>query len=436
MSLPPYGYANDLHRSGAPQGKRARIARGMGQLGLLLMPALVVSTPVNLLPFGLLLLASTLLVPGLLWDARRDAGPTVKVLALLMLAVLAGGVVSMLLFEHGFRDVDNRSRFFVMPWIALWVCALDLRLRWLWRGALVGLVLVFVLSLRQVLGGAPRAELFTNAIVLADIVVMLLVLALFCRPHGVRGWAWGLPALALGCAALVLTGSRGALLALLAVFLVMALSLRWRTLRLRLLILAAMLGVAGVALVAVPELRQQVRLTELHNDVRRLEHGDTDSSAGARVERLQVAWDTFVDHPLTGVGVGHFDTAMQRLPECRDNPMEPRCHLGHAHNDLAEWGATQGAPGALLLLAVYGVPLWLFLWLHRRSGRATFRGPAAAGVMIVVSYILCGLTQSMFAHQITASFYASIVGALAGLSRLEALRHQRRLSAAAAPDAA
>ena len=46
---------------------------------------------------------------------------------------------------------------------------------WLWRGALVGLALVFVLSLRQVLGGAPRAELFTNAIVLADIVVMLLV---------------------------------------------------------------------------------------------------------------------------------------------------------------------------------------------------------------------------------------------------------------------
>ncbi|WP_223203086.1 O-antigen ligase [Stenotrophomonas sp. 169] len=408
-----------------PQPPRVRFAQGLGHLGLLLLPALVVSTPANLLPFGLLLLVSTVMVPDLLWRARADAGRSIRVLAWLMLAVLAAGVLSVVLFEHGFRDVDNRSRFFVMPWIALWVCALELRLRWLWRGAVVGLLLVFGLSLRQVLGGAPRADLFTNAIVLADMVVMLLVLALFCRPHGVRGWAWGLPAAALGCATLVLTGSRGALLALLAVFLVMALTLRWGSLQRRLLILAALLGLSVVAVVSVPELRHQVRLTELHSDVQRLERGDADSSAGARVERLQVAWDTFLDHPLTGVGVGHFDNAMQRLPVCRDDPLEARCHLGHAHNDLAEWGATQGVLGALLLLAVYGVPLWLFLGLHRHSGRATFRGPAAAGVMIVVCYVLCGLTQSMFAHQITASFYASIVGVLAGLSRVEGLRHQR-----------
>lgn len=424
MSLPPFDVPAP-HAALPLWGARARIARGIGQLGLACLPALVVSMPANLLPFGLLLLASTLLVPDLLARSRHEAGRPVRVLAWLMLAVLLAGLLSVVLFEHGFRDVDNRSRFIVMPWIALWVCALRLRLRWLWRGALLGLVLVCGLSLRQVLEGAPRAELHTNAIVLADMVVMLLVLALFCRPHGVRGWAWGLPALAAGCVALVLTGSRGALLALLAVLLVLALTLRWRSLRLRLLVLGAMLAMASAALVASPELRHQVRLTELHSDVLRLERGDTDSSAGARVERLQVAWDTFLDHPLTGVGVGHFDNAMQRLPQCRANPLQPRCHLGHAHNDLAEWGATQGAPGALLLLAVYGVPLWLFLWLHRRSGRATFRGPAAAGVMIVVCYVLCGLTQSMFAHQITASFYASIVGVLAGLSRLEGLRHQR-----------
>ncbi|MBD8635413.1 O-antigen ligase family protein [Stenotrophomonas sp. CFBP 13725] len=421
--MPPYD--SSTPRALLPQPLRARFAQGLGHLGLLLLPALVVSTPANLLPFGLLLLVSTVMVPDLLWRARADAGRSIRVLAWLMLAVLAAGLLSVVLFEHGFRDVDNRSRFFVMPWIALWVCALELRLRWLWRGAVVGLLLVFGLSLRQVLGGAPRADLFTNAIVLADMVVMLLVLALFCRPHGVRGWAWGLPAAALGCATLVLTGSRGALLALLAVFLVMALTLRWGSLQRRLLILAALLGLSVVAVVSVPELRHQVRLTELHSDVQRLERGDADSSAGARVERLQVAWDTFLDHPLTGVGVGHFDNAMQRLPVCRDDPLEPRCHLGHAHNDLAEWGATQGVLGALLLLAVYGVPLWLFLWLHRHSGRATFRGPAAAGVMIVVCYVLCGLTQSMFAHQITASFYASIVGVLAGLSRVEGLRHQR-----------
>ena len=213
-------------------------------------------------------------------------------------------------------------------------------------------------------------------------------------------------------------------LALLALLVVLALSLRWRTGAARLSVLAGMLAIGATLLLSVPELRHQVRLSELHSDVQRMELGDSDSSAGARVERLQVAWETFLDHPLVGVGIGHFDSAMLRVPVCRENPEELRCHLGHAHNDVAEWAATQGVPGLLLLLAVYGIPLGVFVRLHRRSGRTTFRGPAAAGIMLVITYALCGLTQSMFAHQMTASFYVTLVGLLTGLSIVEGARHR------------
>lgn len=412
--------AGDL--PGAPVGGRQRTAHWLAQIGLFCLPALVLTVPINLLPYGLLLLASTLLAPELLWRARHMAGQPVKVLTWLMLAVLALGLLSVLLFEQGLRDVDNRSRFVVIPWIALWVCALRPDLRWLWRGALAGLLVTFAMSLWQVLQGAPRAELFTNAIVLADIVMVLMVLLVFCRPS--RRWSLVIVGMAAGCGTIVLTGSRGVFAALLALLVVLALSLRWRTGTARLSVLAGMLAIGATLLLSVPELRHQVRLSELHSDMQRMEQGDSDSSAGARVERLQVAWDTFLDHPLVGVGIGHFDDAMQRVPVCRENPDEQRCHLGHAHNDVAEWAATQGMPGLLLLLAVYGVPLWVFVRLHRRSGRSTFRGPAAAGIMIVATYVLCGLTQSMFAHQMTASFYVTIVGLLAGLSILEGARHR------------
>lgn len=411
--------AGDL--PGAPVGGRQRTAHWLAQIGLFCLPALVLTVPINLLPYGLLLLASTLLAPELLWRARHMGGQPVKVLTWLMLAVLALGLLSVLLFEQGLRDVDNRSRFVVIPWIALWVCALRPDLRWLWRGALAGLLVTFAMSLWQVLQGAPRAELFTNAIVLADIVMVLMVLLVFCRPS--RRWSLVIVGMAAGCGTIVLTGSRGVFAALLALLVVLALSLRWRTGTARLSVLAGMLAIGATLLLSVPELRHQVRLSELHSDMQRMEQGDSDSSAGARVERLQVAWDTFLDHPLVGVGIGHFDDAMQRVPVCRENPDEQRCHLGHAHNDVAEWAATQGMPG-LLLLAVYGVPLWVFVRLHRRSGRSTFRGPAAAGIMIVTTYVLCGLTQSMFAHQMTASFYVTIVGMLAGLSILEGARHR------------
>ncbi|WP_243402716.1 O-antigen ligase [Stenotrophomonas sp. SPM] len=388
------------------------------------MPALVLTVPVNLLPYALTLLVSTLLAPELLWRARGMGGTPVRALTWLMLAAVALGLVSVVLFEQGLRDVDNRSRFLVIPWIVLWVCALRPDLRWLWRGALAGLLGSFVLSLVQVLQGAPRAELTTNAIVLADIVVMLMVLLVFCRPS--RRWSLVIVGMAAGCGTIVLTGSRGVFAALLALLVVLALSLRWRTGVARLSVLAGMLAIGATLLLSVPELRHQVRLTELHSDVQKLEQGDVDSSAGARVERLHVAWQTFLDHPLTGVGIGHFDSAMQRVPVCRDDPAEVRCHLGHAHNDVAEWAATQGLPGVLMLIAVYGVPLWVFVYLHRRSGRVTFRGPAAAGVMIAIAYVLCGLTQSMFAHQMTASFYVTIVGLLTGLSLLEGARHRAK----------
>ncbi|WP_375070699.1 O-antigen ligase family protein [Stenotrophomonas lactitubi] len=388
------------------------------------MPALVLTIPINLLPYGLVLLVTTLMAPELLWRARHMHTQPIRVLTWLTLAVLALGVLSMVVFEHGLRNVDNRSRFLVIPWIAVWVCALRPDMRWLWRGAFAGLLGTFALALLQVLGGAPRAELSTNAIVLADIVVMLMVLLVFCRPS--RRWSLVIVGMAAGCGTIILTGSRGVFAALLALLVVLALSLRWRTGVARLSVLAGMLAIAATLLLSVPELRHQVRLTELHSDVQRMEQGDSDSSAGARVERLQVAWDTFLDHPLIGVGVGHFDNAMQRVPICREDPQEQRCHLGHAHNDVAEWAATQGVPGLLLLLAVYGVPLWVFVRLHRRSGHSTFRGPAAAGVMVVVSYILCGLTQSMFAHQMTASFYVTIVGLLTGLSIVEGARHRAK----------
>ena len=413
-----------------PLQGRGRIAQQMADIGLFCMPALVLTVPQNLLPYAVLLLLSTLLAPEWLWRARALGGQPVRALTWLMLAAIGFSLLSMYLFDQGLRDIDNRSRFVVMPWLALWICAYRPQLRWLWTGSLVGLLGTMLLAIAQVAGGAPRAELNTNAIVLADIVLMLMVLLVFCRPH--RRWTWVIVGMVAGCVTIVLSGSRGVWLALLALLAVMAVSLRWRTGPARFGVLLALLAIATALALTIPSLREQVRLTELKHDVVRMERGDSDSSAGARVERLQVAYETFLDHPFTGVGIGHFDSAMQRLPICRADPHELRCHLGHAHNDLAEWSATQGVPGLLLLLAVYGVPLWVFVGLHRRSGQTTFRGPAAAGIMIVVAYVLCGITQSMFAHQITASFYVTIVALLTGLSLMQGHAHRLAMGQAEA----
>jgi O-antigen ligase len=405
--------------------ERARLASVLAELGLFCLAALLVCVPSGLLPFAVLLLLSSALGVAQLRRSAHVMGWPLRLLLWLAVLMIVMGLLWMQMFEHGLRDVGNRSRFLALPWVMLWVYALRPRRVWLWRGAVIGVIGALLLATLQVMSGQPRAEGWSNAIVLADMLLVLVVLVLFCRAQ--HSWRVPLLIVLAACVVIVLTGSRGVWLGLAATVLVLAACMRWASVRTRLLLLGGLAALAVALVLMVPGLTAQLRLAELQQDVARLEAGDSDSSAGARVERLQVAWDTFLEQPWRGVGIDRFDDAMRRLPVCQAE-WRQRCHLGHAHNDLAEWAATQGGPGIMLLLAVYGIPLLLFLRLHRDSGRRSFRGPAAAGMMVVIVYILCGLTQSMFAHQLTASFYVVIVAVLSGLALRE--NHDRHAAPA------
>lgn len=401
--------------------RRLRWARACAGVGLWCLPALTLALPKGLLPFGLLLLASTLLVPLRVARATRQIGwPWLLAAAAGILPILVA-LASIHLMDTP-HDLDERDRMLVIPWAMAWAWALDPPRVMLWRGALAGLVAAAALALTQVLAGAVRADGWVNAIVFADVVLVLMVLVVFCRPP--RSWHGTALGLAMGLLAIMLSGTRGAWLGLGLLLLVLVLGSGWRSRRSRGLLLGALVACGVVLLASVPALTQQMRLSELRQDIERMDRGDHNSSAGARLERLQVAAMAFADAPWTGVGVGEFDRAMQRLPACSGAAAErvQRCRLGHAHNDLAEWSATMGVPGLLALLMLYGVPLGLFLYLRRRrvvaGGR--LRGAAAAGAMVVAVYVLSGLTQSMFAHQTTTSVYAAVCGVLLGLALREA----------------
>ena len=254
-------------------------------------------------------------------------------------------------------------------------------------------------------------------------MLVLMVLAVFCRPS--RSWHWTGLGLLLGSLAILLSGTRGTWPGL-ALLLVSMLGSGWRSRRSRMLLLGAAVAAAAALLASVPGVTETARLTELRQDLRRIDHGDHNSSTGARLERLQVAAQAFSDAPWTGVGYRGFDQAMQRVPACRGEAAREleRCHYGHAHNDLAEWAATMGVPGALALVLLYAIPLGLFLWLCRITpGQGPLRGSAAAGAMLVAVYLLGGLTQSMFAHQTSSALYAALCGLLLGLALREAGRH-------------
>ena len=392
---------------------QAGVAGRLAMLGLFCLPALVVTTPQNLLPFGVLLLLSSVIGAPLLWRARVPAAVGLPLLGLTGLQLSLAGLS---VWQAGLplRELDNLSRLLVVPWCLLWVQALRPGVAVLWWGAVAGIAGALVLALGQIWAGAERASGWINAIVLADVVVVLLVLVIWCRPPRRVGVV--LAAMLATVAVVVLSGSRGVWPALAVVLLAAVVGGERRAVRRRLMLVmvAALLGLT--ALLVSPALREQVRLHELQQDLARLQQGDANSSAGARIERLQVAWHAFGDAPLQGVGLGQFDRAMTVLPACQGSAQQAkRCHLDHAHNDLAEWAATRGVPGVIGLLAMYGIPWLVFAGLWQRSGRPLL-GPAVAGMAVVGVYAVCGLTQSMFAHQTTSGLYACLVGLLAGLA--------------------
>lgn len=401
------------------EGTRLRWARTCAALALWTLPALVLTLPKGLVPFAVLLLASTLLVPLRVARGVREIGwPWWLALVAVVAPLLV--VAASIRWSGSHEGLDGPDRWLALPWAMAWAWALRPPRQMLWRGALVGLIAAVALALVQVLGGESRPGAWLHPIVFANAVLVLMVLAVFCRPP--RSWHWTGLGLLLGTLAILLSGTRGVWPGLALLLLVLVLGSGWRSRRSRILLMGALIAGGVAVLASVPALNELTRLPELRRDLLRMDRGDHNSSAGARLERLGVAVQAFADAPWTGVGYGEFDRAMERLPACRGAAGDglERCHFGHAHNDVAEWGATMGIPGLLALGLLYGIPLWLFLGLRKGVRLGRLRGSASAGAMIVAVTVLGGLTQSMFAHQTTTLVYAALCGILLGLALREA----------------
>lgn len=392
---------------------RIRLARALCRVAVFLMPACIIATPWGLEPFAGMLLLAMLLAADQLWVARQRSRTLALPLLGLSVAVAAVVVFSRLSAHVPWAEADNRLRVLVMPLFVLAVVALRPDRAWLWAGAWVGVVAACALALHQRLGGTPRAGGWTNPITFAEISLGLMVLVAFCRPR--NGAAWVLLGLLAGTIAILLTGSRGVWPGLAVVAIAAFAAGAWRLrFPLRTWLLFACL-LSTLAWIAAPLVA--TRVDALQRDAARYEIGDFDTSLGARLDLLKVAGDAFLAHPWRGVGVGNFGSYLQAAPICSESDTA-FCRMGHAHSDLPEWAATMGIPGLLGIIALYGVPLVLFARERRRAARPS-TSAATVGVLFVATFALCGLTQSMFAHQLAAAFYPTMVGLLAGYCLLE-----------------
>jgi O-antigen ligase len=225
----------------------------------------------------------------------------------------------------------------------------------------------------------------------AGLLEMLLPVAILYiagqqRRFSLEGWVWRVFAATLALASLLLSGSRGGLLALSAEIAIATYVLRRAgartTERRRLAMAAALTLLAGLMLFAYVDPGWVAKKLGSVAHVHRTwaEWGSDRKSMALDALRM---WR---DHPILGVGLGDFETA---YPRYQSYPSD--VWIDHAHNDYVEALAETGLVGALLILSA----LALFFRLAFRDWGHPFRSQAS-WIRLGAALGCCGMLMHSF----------------------------------------
>ena len=155
---------------------------------------------------------------------------------------------------------------------------------------------------------------------------------------------------------------------------------------------------------------------------------DTHGAVRERLEMWRAAKRAVAEHPLAGIGIGQFNHYVSaEIAAGRSSPSIGS--YNQPHNEYLEAAATGGIPGLLVLLATFLTPLAYFA-RRLRDADAAVVTPASAGLAVVVLYMLCALTDSVFYRVMPQSFYFFIV-----LGMALRIARQRSASAVTRPHA-
>lgn len=272
----------------------------------------------------------------------------------------------------------------------------------------VGVAAFDVLTLGHTRGGTS----VNNPIHLADLALMLGFASLITL-YDTGRWRWaGLLGPALALIAVLLSGSRGPLIAFAGMAVVATLYLLftlWRGRRwVPWLAVAAVLG--SLAIAPFVEIQLGGRTFSLSGVVQDITNGgQNDSSTQERMMMLQSAWGAFWASPLYGHGMVDYPIkAAQYAPP--ENVFPPSQHL---HNDIANFaviGGTLGLGNYLLILlspiigAMFATPDRLY-------------GIMLLALMMSGGYFLMGQTNAMFGVLTQTVLYGVLLALLAALGR-------------------
>lgn len=137
------------------------------------------------------------------------------------------------------------------------------------------------------------------------------------------------------------------------------------------------------------------------------------NSVGIHLEIWRAAVRIFAQHPIVGVGNVNFSDAIDRMSRSGEYSPVMRRHHFHAHNQYLTALAFWGLCGLVAVAAALGYPAWLF-FKRIAHGPAGSRGLAMGGLLTVIGYMFCGLTDVPLEQKTTIVYYTLTIAMLYG----------------------
>lgn len=133
---------------------------------------------------------------------------------------------------------------------------------------------------------------------------------------------------------------------------------------------------------------------------------------GPYVVRLAMwteAWKIFKAHPVCGTGKDGYSHIIEA--KIAQNEIPKTIERFHSpHNNYLTNMAAYGITGLLILLAVFLSPFFIFIPAVRTSGPQ--KDMVYSGIMLIVSFILFAVTETIFYRNIYISLYVILVAAI------------------------
>ncbi len=319
-----------------------------------------------------------------------------------------GGIV----LEVGGSSVEKPARMLLAASALLVVLACRPSRRALWAGVIAGAVAAAtMLAVQRIVFDIYRPGGYINPITAGDMLACLALMSLAASAdlRG-RAAAWALLGVVAGVAGVLLTGTRGCMIALAIGVLIYTWHMRaawWARL------VPALCLVLAVGTWFVPASGVRQRVMEGVQDMQLYTRQNMAfTSLGLRLELWQAGARLIAQRPLLGAPPAVVRADLEAMVKARTLAPEALT-MPHFHNDVIETLVSGGVAGMLAWLATLAAPLVFFA--RRLRARDEGRAAALAGVFLTTSYLAFGLTEVIFWSVRASMFYALLVFILMGL---------------------